>query len=322
MTGTGAGSGADRIGGRDEHSAFDELAVGWALDALEPEEEAAFQIHLARCERCLALVVETSETAADLAQLAPDAEPSEGLRARILEAARGQRTGGYGDGDIGADVGVTPSDDRGIASATPLPARAGTPPRAGGRHAAGPEDSTPARAATTGGATVVPMRRRNRMGAALLSAAAAVAIVALALWNVSLRNDRNDARTTALREGSTISAIAQPGSQVAILATGNGTHVGAVVGTDAHWKVVAAKMPKNNTRSTTYVLWGLQTKDATPQALGTFDVTSGATSVADVHSKASTTAPPKFGLYAVSFEQGRTAPAAPSTVMATGQTAS
>ena len=37
---------------RADHEVFDELAVGWALHALEPEDEAVFAQHLPGCERC------------------------------------------------------------------------------------------------------------------------------------------------------------------------------------------------------------------------------------------------------------------------------
>ena len=48
-------SGATNVPGPDrddEHRSWDELAVGWALHALEPEDEALFAAHLASCARC------------------------------------------------------------------------------------------------------------------------------------------------------------------------------------------------------------------------------------------------------------------------------
>ena len=59
---------------RDEHEAFDELAVGWALHALEPEDEAAFTAHLAGCRQCAQTVAETAEVMAALATDLPAAE--------------------------------------------------------------------------------------------------------------------------------------------------------------------------------------------------------------------------------------------------------
>ncbi|HJX44749.1 MAG TPA: anti-sigma factor, partial [Geodermatophilus sp.] len=71
---------------RDDHETFDELAVGWALHALEPEDEALFTPHLAACPRCTRTVAETAEVMAALAGDLPPAEPSEGLRDRLREA--------------------------------------------------------------------------------------------------------------------------------------------------------------------------------------------------------------------------------------------
>ncbi|MFD2092327.1 anti-sigma factor [Blastococcus deserti] len=68
------------------HAIFDELAVGWALHALEPEDEALFARHLPGCARCAATVAETTEVMGAMAADLPPAEPSEGLRSRLRAA--------------------------------------------------------------------------------------------------------------------------------------------------------------------------------------------------------------------------------------------
>ncbi|RBY93733.1 anti-sigma factor [Blastococcus sp. TF02-8] len=68
-----------------EHS-YDELAVGWALHALEPDDEADFARHLAGCDRCARTVTETSEVMAAMARDLPSAEPSPELRSRLRAA--------------------------------------------------------------------------------------------------------------------------------------------------------------------------------------------------------------------------------------------
>src|SRR4051812_23044323 len=68
---------------RGDHEVFDELAVGWALHALEPEDETVFARHLPDCPRCARTVVETEEVMAALATDLPPAEPSADLRARL-----------------------------------------------------------------------------------------------------------------------------------------------------------------------------------------------------------------------------------------------
>jgi hypothetical protein len=72
-----------------DHGAFDELAVGWALHALEPEDEAVFARHLPGCARCAETVAETTEVMAAMATDLPQAAPSEGLRSRLQAAVAG-----------------------------------------------------------------------------------------------------------------------------------------------------------------------------------------------------------------------------------------
>jgi hypothetical protein len=71
------------------HGAFDELAVGWALHALEPEDEAVFARHLSGCTRCAETVAETTEVMAAMAANLPQAPPPEALRSRLQAAVAG-----------------------------------------------------------------------------------------------------------------------------------------------------------------------------------------------------------------------------------------
>src|SRR2546423_1371328 len=70
----------------DPHQAFEELAAGYAINALEPADEQAFLDHLATCDRRAALVREYSGVAGDLATLSVVAEPPADLWADIEEA--------------------------------------------------------------------------------------------------------------------------------------------------------------------------------------------------------------------------------------------
>lgn len=61
----------------------------YALGALEGEERAEFEAHLARgCPTCTPEVERTRWVVAHLAYLAPEAEPRDALRARLMEAVR------------------------------------------------------------------------------------------------------------------------------------------------------------------------------------------------------------------------------------------
>src|SRR4051812_49818538 len=68
---------------RGDHEVFDELAVGWALHALEPEDETLFARHLPDCPRCAQTVAETAEVMAAMATDLPAAEPSDQLRSPL-----------------------------------------------------------------------------------------------------------------------------------------------------------------------------------------------------------------------------------------------
>ena len=84
-----------------------QLTAAYALDALDPDDQQAFEEHLAGCERCREEVAAFSVNAAELAFAAPPASPPPELRGRILDAARAERP-----------------------NVVPLPARRATPLRA------------------------------------------------------------------------------------------------------------------------------------------------------------------------------------------------
>jgi Anti-sigma-K factor rskA, C-terminal len=75
------------------HCEQQELAVGWALHALEPADEAVFRAHLPGCGRCQATVRETEELGAVLALGVPQVQPPEVLGERIRELASEARSG-------------------------------------------------------------------------------------------------------------------------------------------------------------------------------------------------------------------------------------
>jgi hypothetical protein len=72
----------DRVSG----CPYRELAVGWALHALEPAEESLVTGHLADCSTCASIAAETEEVGAMLALSVLQTIPSIGLEQRILSA--------------------------------------------------------------------------------------------------------------------------------------------------------------------------------------------------------------------------------------------
>jgi hypothetical protein len=75
------------------HEAWDELAAGYALHALEPDEELEFLQHFATCDECAAQVRDHELVAAQLGSLAHDEDDDvqapewSSIRASIVEVA-------------------------------------------------------------------------------------------------------------------------------------------------------------------------------------------------------------------------------------------
>ncbi|GAA4778653.1 hypothetical protein GCM10023200_09590 [Actinomycetospora chlora] len=183
------------------------------------------------------------------------------------------------------------------------------------------EEAAPAPAADT---TVVPLAPRRRRATRWIAAAAAVLVVAaiggLTAVNQSLRDERDAAQASASAQAQREAAITDvlrdagtPGVPHAVLATPQGGLVGVVVDDGSGSRVLSTGLPANPSDET-YVLWGLE--DGTPRALGTFDVAGQGPDVLSVPSSAG--AVPYVG-FAVSLEPGRTAPASPTRVVASGQ---
>lgn len=78
---------------RDEtHDRYEQMAVGFALSALEPGEEEDFSAHVERCPECTRALVEHRETLAHLAYHASVEEPPPsvlaGIRAGVAASGR------------------------------------------------------------------------------------------------------------------------------------------------------------------------------------------------------------------------------------------
>lgn len=61
-----------------------ELAVGWALHALEPAEESLVAAHMPDCPTCTDIIAETERAGATLGLSVPEAIPSAELEQRVL----------------------------------------------------------------------------------------------------------------------------------------------------------------------------------------------------------------------------------------------
>ena len=71
-------------------AAIHELTAGYALDALDPDERAAYASHLPGCAACQEELASFAEVTAALAVAAAGPAPGAGLRERIVAAARAE----------------------------------------------------------------------------------------------------------------------------------------------------------------------------------------------------------------------------------------
>ncbi len=273
--------------GRDAHAEFDELAVGWALRSLEPDDEERFAAHLPGCARCGATVDSTTAALGEIAGTVPEEDPPPALRDRIMAAVA----------DEPQDQPEPP------AAQEPQQAPRPQEPRTRRGPAAPPPDGDP-RPAT--------VRRRRQLLAA--AAAALALIVGLGVWNVVLRSDRDHQANLAQIYSRAVHDVTSPGARKAELTTPAGTPMATVVNRDGKVTVVTVRMPENDTRRSVYVLWGVP-KHGAPAAIGTFDVTRDGINDTVVRS---TGTGARFPVYAVSHEPGRQAPTRPSAVLASG----
>lgn len=263
-----------------DHTPYDELAVGWALHALEPEDEALFVAHLAGCARCAATVAETEDVMAAMATDLPQPEPSEGLLARIRAAV--EETAQVPEPRAAAPV-TAPVPPRGV---VPV-ARRGAAPTTGWR----------------------------RLAPAGLVAAALAVIVGLGLWNVVLNSDREKLQTTVAEQEAVMKGLLSPGrATIAPLTAPDGKPVATVVARGHELNLIMQGLAQNDPRANTYVLWSMDGGNA--ESLGTFDVTSSQIAMKTVGSGATGG---EHQIYGISLEPGRKAPSLPTEVVATGQ---
>jgi anti-sigma-K factor RskA len=191
------------------HSEYEQLAAGYVLGALEPDDEHVFQRHLGGCSECEANVRDLEEVVGTLAYAAPPVDPPETLWASIQREVRRE--------------------------ARPEARRAQPQPR-----------------------VVRPRRWASPLVARLAAAAAIVAVAALSVWNLNLRDEnagyRN--RVTALEQATRL--LNEPGTAKVTLegsAAGAQATVLAAPAQDRGVLIVDNLPPLQ--RDKVYELWGI-----------------------------------------------------------------
>ena len=223
-------------------------AAAYALDALPPEERAAFEAHLADCADCLRAVREHRETAALLARGVPAAVPPRALRDRIVDAARAAPNV---DGQVTA------------ASAPAAVAPASVPVSVPAEPRVLPQES-----------------RRTRAGRLPWLAAAAAAALAVGLgvqWDRErgargrLERELVAQRDAIATRDSLLALVLAPEVRTARLtATGSAPSVRVYWNRARNTVVLTASALPRAASGRTYQLWGIA-PGGPPVSLGTFD---------------------------------------------------
>jgi DNA-directed RNA polymerase specialized sigma24 family protein len=259
-----------------------EGAAAWALHALEPDEELQYREHLTACAACQEAVRDAEEALAALGASTEQVDPPPALRESLLIRAAGIRQ-------------LLPPDPADDADPRPL-----APPLR--MPAARPRIRRSNRSARPAGRLVV----------VAVVLVAAVTVGSLAAGNAQLRQQRDAEAARARDVTELLDELTRPGARHAVLSSGNGDLVAAVVVAGEHHEVFPVGMAPNAAGATTYVLWGIADH---PRPLGTFDVGGPAARPRTVSAGGGGAA---FTAYAISLEPGRAAPAAPSLVLAQG----
>lgn len=306
MSFDGAGYGAD-LGGGHEHTAsvheqWDELAVGFAMSALEPDELERFVDHLVvTCPNCRQSVTDMAELGAVLgtAMQAPAPEPRMDLRDSVLSAAFAARPAVPQDGVV-LDREVRP-----VATST-RPVDALEPGR--GKQAREPVDELAVRRS----------RKVSERAGWLAAAAAAVIALILTVTTVGAVHSRNQKSALASDYDAALTAFARGGSATTVPLSDNSGRPIATVVARAHNVSIVTRGVKSNSASTSYVLWGMQKRNGTPVALGDFDVSNGTVQTVQVAAD-SRGAYSSLQMFGLSIEPGHTPPPKPSTIIALGE---
>ena len=266
----------------DEHRAFEELAVGHAVSALEPDEERIFLEHLRSCARCEADLADHRATFGLLAHASDPVDPPPG----ILE---GIRAGIRADAERGGQGShrIEPAPD-------PEPAQVSSLDEARDRRAR----RAPAVARWTG------------------IAAAAALVVSLGGWNLALRADQDAAEQREQRLAVAVGELTRAGAANVKLAGEDGEVVAVAVVTEDDVSLVLDGLTPTS-GDARYVLW-TQDRQGALRPVSAFDVASSEVEVVrDLDVDGGTAA---VAAFAVSRERGATPPPQPlGPVVASGE---
>lgn len=249
------------------HAEVEELAPGFVLGALDPEEMAAVREHLASCPLSHPELETLGAVVPALALAAPDTRPALDLGARIVAAARREA------GPVSSPTAVTSTgDDATVRAPLQRPAepvvRLDVPGRSG-----------------RGLAAWLDAFRRP---AGAFAAVAVVVVVALVAWDLRLQQQVSDLDAYRTAVAQVLDAAAAPGGQLAVLAgaSGGGPSGLAAVTPGGHVAIAMRNLdPTSGTQ--VYEAWLIAGSEP-PLPIGSFAVGSGGTGALNASAQGST----------------------------------
>jgi Anti-sigma-K factor rskA len=271
----------------NEPCPLNEQAVGWALHALEPDEEMAVLLHVPHCPSCQAVAQGAEGVLSHLGAAVEQVDPPPSLRNSLMAAVA----------DTAQDAAPT--------AAIPVVEAPVVPP---------PRRRAPAVPSSGAGRARGSWLSRRRLVAASVALVAVIAVGGLAVRTTQLEQESQTLTARAQSVADLFGQLDRPGTKYALLASlKTGGTSAAVVVADGQRRVFSIGLP-SNASDNTYVLWGLRA-GAAPAPLGAFDVSPTDTGVQTVGGGAQNDG---FTDYAVSIEPGRTMPTTPTLVLAKG----
>jgi hypothetical protein len=283
-----------------------EDAVGWAMQALEPDVEAELSAHIPYCHLCRAEVASAEDVLGALSATSEQVTPQPHVREKLMASvAATPQTPVEEREPAGPKIGPAPVSEQ----ASPRPPSNWSPWGPVGRtKPPGPNPSSQSRRERF-------VRRRQIVAAAATVLLALVGIVGILLHNSGPRQEEAQARAQQLQHA--VAQEAGPGTRHALLNSPDGQPVAAVVLRDSQREVITTGLAPNEPAKSSYMLWGIGGDK--PVALGSFDVAGTDASPQSVGSMGQGEA---FTGYAISVEKGRVPPLLPTVVIASGQVTS
>jgi hypothetical protein len=297
-----------------------EQAVGWALHSLEPDEEMAVLMHLPQCESCRRVAGEAEEVLSRLGASVQQVDPPPSLRDRLMTKVAQTPQQSVPQPPTAAIPTVPPPAQptapippvASAPSTEPVGTPAVPPRRESDRGRTRPPDNRPGRGGSGWS------RRARRLVAGALALVAVLAIGGLAVRNAQLTAERDAQIAQSQNLENLLDRFGRPGTEHALLAREDGTTIAAVVVENGRPGVFPIDMPANAIDRETYVLWGVA-EGANPAPLGTFDVAGNDEGLLAIDG--SSPGSEDYAAYAISLEPGRSAPAVPTQVVASGPVA-